>query len=139
MSFLVISWRKARRLELFTNTYEVTDHFSVRKSDFLYLVENEKIVITYVFTSEIRKINLHATMTLRWLEHLTFWSGVRRATNWATTPIDYLNNSLTIYQGLFENNKYNNLVERKSNLLKISLKKYQHRFYSFVTRNSPQI
>ena len=139
MSFLVIPWRKARRFEQFMNTYVLTDNCIHRKSDFFSLAKNEKIVITYVFTSEIRKINEHATMTLRWLEHLTFRSGVRRATNCATTPIDYLKNSLTIYQCLFENNKYNNLVERKSNLLKISLKTYQHRFYSFVTRNSPQI
>ena len=91
------------------------------------------------FTSEIRKINEHETMTLRWLEHLTFWSGVRRATNCATRPFDYLRNSLTIYQCLSENNKYINLVERKSNHLEISIKKYLHRFYSFVRRNSPQI
>ena len=139
MSFSVIPWRKARRLEQFTNTYVVRDNFINWKSDFFSLAKNEKIVITYVFTSEIRKINEHETMTLRWLEHLTFWSGVRRATNCATRPIDYLKNSLTIYQCLFENNKYINLGERKSNLLKISLKKYQHRFYSFVTRNSPQV
>ena len=110
-----------------------------RKNDFFNLAGNEKIVITYVFTSEIRKINVHATMTLRWLEYLTFCSGVRRATNCATRPIDYLKNSQTIYQCLFGNNKFINLVERKSNLLKISLKKYQHRFYSFVTRDSQQI
>ena len=49
----------------FTNTYEVADNFVDRKSDFFNLAGNEKIVITYVFTSEIRKINVHATMTLR--------------------------------------------------------------------------
>ena len=119
--------------------YVVRDNFINWKSDFFSLAKNEKIVITYVFTSEIRKIIEHETMTLRWLEHLTFWSGVRRATNCATRPFDYLRKSLTIYQCLSENNKYINLVERKSNIFKISLKKYQHRFYSFVTRNSPQI
>ena len=65
MSFLVIRGRKARRFEQFTNTYEVTDDFGVRKSDFFYLSKNEKIVITYVYSSGIRKINEHATMTLR--------------------------------------------------------------------------
>ena len=64
MSFLVIPWRKARRLELFTNTYEVTDHFGVRKSDYFYLVENEKIVII-CFCSEIRKIIEDETMNAR--------------------------------------------------------------------------
>ena len=63
MSFLVIPWRKPRRLAEFTNTYEVADNFVDRKSDFFNLAGNEKIVITYVFTSEIR--NEHATMTLR--------------------------------------------------------------------------
>ena len=65
MSFLVIPWRKPRRLAEFMNTYEVADNFVDRKSDFFYLAGNEKIVIIYVFTSEIRKINEHATMTLR--------------------------------------------------------------------------
>ena len=139
MLFLVIPWRKARRFEQFTNTYVVTDNFIHRKSDFFSLAKNERIVITYVFTSEIRKINEHATEILRWLEQLTFWTGVRRATNCATRPIDYLRNSLTIYQCLSENNKNINLVERKSTVLNISLKKYQHRFYSFVTRDSQQI
>ena len=64
MSFLVIRWRKARRLELFTNTYEVADNFVDRKSDFFYLVENEKIVII-CFSTEIRKINEDETMTVR--------------------------------------------------------------------------
>ena len=65
MLVLVIPWRKARRFEKFTNTYVVTDNFIHRKSDFFSLAKNEKIVITYVFTSEIRKINEHETMTLR--------------------------------------------------------------------------
>ena len=65
MSFLVIPWRKARRLEQFTNTYVVRDNFIGRKSDFFFLAKNEKIVIIYVFTSEIRKINEHETMNLR--------------------------------------------------------------------------
>ena len=64
MSFLVIRGRKARRFEQFTNTYEVTDDFGVRKSDFFYLVENEKIVII-CFCSEIRKIIEDETMTER--------------------------------------------------------------------------
>ena len=64
MSFLVTPRSKARRLELFTNTYEVTDDFGVRKSDFFYLVENEKIVII-CFSSEIRKIIEDETMTER--------------------------------------------------------------------------
>ena len=64
MSFLVTPRSKARRLELFTNTYEVTDDFGVRKSDFFYLVENEKIVII-CFCSEIRKIIEDETMTER--------------------------------------------------------------------------
>ena len=64
MSFLVIPWRKPRRLAEFTNTYEVTDHFGVRKIDFFYLVENEKIVII-CFSSEIRKIIEDETMNAR--------------------------------------------------------------------------
>ena len=51
-------------MEQFTNTYEVTDHFGVRKSDFFYLVENEKIVII-CFSSEIRKIIEDETMNAR--------------------------------------------------------------------------
>ena len=65
MSFLVIRGRKARRFEQFTNTYVVTDNFIHQKSDFFSLAKNEKIVITYVYSSGIRKINEHATMTLR--------------------------------------------------------------------------
>ena len=46
MSFLFIPWRKEQRLELhvFTNTYEVTDHFGDRKSNFFYLAQNEKML-----------------------------------------------------------------------------------------------
>ena len=55
MSFLVTPRSKARRLELFTNTYEVTDDFGVRKSDFFYLSKNEKIVIIYVFLLKLGK------------------------------------------------------------------------------------
>ena len=60
-----IPWRKARRLVQFTNTYEVTNQFADRKSDFFSLAKNEKIVITYVFTSEIRKIIEDETMNAR--------------------------------------------------------------------------
>ena len=55
MSFLVTPRSKARRLELFTNTYEVTDDFGVRKSDFFCLSKNEKIVIIYVFLLKLGK------------------------------------------------------------------------------------
>ena len=40
MSILVIPWRKARRLEQFTNTYVVRDNFIDRKSDFFSLAKN---------------------------------------------------------------------------------------------------
>ena len=65
MLVLVIPWRKARRFEQFTNTYEVTDDFGVRKSDFFYLSKNEKIVIIYVFLLKLGKKNVDETMTLR--------------------------------------------------------------------------
>ena len=55
MSFFLTPRSKARRLELFTNTYEVTDDFGVRKSDFFYLSKNEKIVIIYVFLLKLGK------------------------------------------------------------------------------------
>ena len=64
MSFLVIPWRKARRLAEFTNTYEVTYHFGIRKSDCLYVVQNEKIVLI-CFSSEIRKVIEDETMSVR--------------------------------------------------------------------------
>ena len=51
-------------MELFTNTYEVTYHFGIRKSDCLYVVQNEKIVII-CFSSEIRKVIEDETMTVR--------------------------------------------------------------------------
>ena len=84
MSFLLIPWRKARRLELFTNAYEVIDHFGDRKSDFYYLAKNEKNCYQICFSSEIGKIDEVLTMTVRWFELPTFWCGVRTAINVAT-------------------------------------------------------
>ena len=75
-SFLVIPWRKARRLEQFTNTFEVTHNFVDRKSDFFYLAKNETIV-HICFSTDIRKINENETMTLRsciWNTNLLIWS-----------------------------------------------------------------
>ena len=42
-------------MELFTNAYEVIDHFGDRKSDFYYLAKSEKIVIKYVFLLKLEK------------------------------------------------------------------------------------
>ena len=49
MSFLVIPWRKPRRLAEFTNTYEVADNFVDRKSDFSTIWLEMKKLLSHMF------------------------------------------------------------------------------------------
>ena len=49
MSFLVIPWRKPRRLAEFTNTYEVADNLVDRKSDFSTIWLEMKKLLSHMF------------------------------------------------------------------------------------------
>ena len=77
-SFLFIPWRKARRLEQFSNTFEVTHNFVIRKSDFFYLAKNEKNVLMFFYGHYENKWQWNDVPTeLQWTTNLLIWSHMR--------------------------------------------------------------